>query len=257
MKNIYETELKKAKKIHEKMKTRQNLFVQTSRKIEEIDKEIKTCEAFQRVHKNLIKDGKKIEEAYFKSVQENEQAVKDLSECIVLFETMSDSTAKRKQALENAKKVTILKVNKFFTNFLKEKGMEGRIDIYHENIYDPEDEKGTKILHKAKTLEITALPKHSRELSNDLKSLSGGERSFSTVCFMVSMWDIASTPFRILDEVDVFMDPITRRLCLDMLITFAEHKSSDQFLFLSPLAIPDLKQSPKVKIFQMPVVQRS
>lgn len=40
---------------------------------------------------------------------------------------------------------------------------------------------------------------------NDMRALSGGERSFSTVCFILSLWSIAESPFRCLDEFDVYM----------------------------------------------------
>lgn len=39
----------------------------------------------------------------------------------------------------------------------------------------------------------------------DMRSLSGGERSFSTVCFVLSLWSITESPFRALDEFDVYM----------------------------------------------------
>lgn len=45
----------------------------------------------------------------------------------------------------------------------------------------------------------------NRAAFSDMRALSGGERSFSTVCFILSLWSIAESPFRCLDEFDVYM----------------------------------------------------
>ena len=46
----------------------------------------------------------------------------------------------------------------------------------------------------------------------DIKGLSGGERSYTTTCFFMALWDIMETPFRCMDEFDVFMDGHMRKV---------------------------------------------
>ncbi len=51
-----------------------------------------------------------------------------------------------------------------------------------------------------------------RSVVKDMKSLSGGERSYTSVCFIMALANVISAPFHCMDEFDVFMDAINRRV---------------------------------------------
>ncbi|XP_012944778.1 structural maintenance of chromosomes protein 6 [Aplysia californica] len=91
----------------------------------------------------------------------------------------------------------------------------------------------------------------------DLKALSGGERSFSTVCFILSLWEAMEAPFRCLDEFDVFMDMVNRQVSMDMMLETADMHKDMQFVFLTPQDMRSLRKIDNVKIFRMPDPERS
>uniref|UniRef100_A0A8C4Q4U3 Si:dkey-119f1.1 n=1 Tax=Eptatretus burgeri TaxID=7764 RepID=A0A8C4Q4U3_EPTBU len=90
--------------------------------------------------------------------------------------------------------------------------------------------------HKNCTLMITVHPNdRTVEARTNTNTLSGGERSFSTVCFILALWHCTESPFRCLDEYDVFMDMVTRRMSMDMMLQEAENQRHRQFMFITPL----------------------
>lgn len=89
----------------------------------------------------------------------------------------------------------------------------------------------------------------------DARSLSGGERSFSTVAFVLALWHHCLSPFKLMDEIDVFMDMVTRRVSYNALIRFAQcTENAGQFVFFSPLELPkiDEPETSSVRVFEMP-----
>lgn len=92
----------------------------------------------------------------------------------------------------------------------------------------------------------------------DARSLSGGERSFSTVAFVLALWHHCSSPFKLMDEIDVFMDMVTRRVSYNALIRFAQcTEDPGQFIFFSPLELPKIDDSgTSVRVFEMPCIVR-
>ncbi|NXI80666.1 SMC6 protein, partial [Rhipidura dahli] len=107
--------------------------------------------------------------------------------------------------------------------------------------------------HKNETLSITVQPREEEKASrSDLRSLSGGERSFSTVCFILSLWNISESPFRCMDEFDVYMDMVNRRIAIDMILERADFQRHRQFILFTPLSMSSLPTSPHIRILRMP-----
>lgn len=91
--------------------------------------------------------------------------------------------------------------------------------------------------HNEKKLKIDVKPNISKtvNVSKEMVSLSGGERSYSKVAFLLSLWSIVESPVFFLDEFDVFMDESNRRNVLNLLVASAKKNPNEQYVFMSPL----------------------
>ncbi|KAI1727327.1 structural maintenance of chromosomes protein 6 like protein smc-6 [Ditylenchus destructor] len=99
---------------------------------------------------------------------------------------------------------------------------------------------------------------NKKKALQDLKGLSGGERSYTTSCFVMALWNCVDSPFCCLDEFDVFMDMINRRFVMEMLVEYAESNKWSQFFFFTPQDISELgRDQDHVQIFNMPKVRET
>ncbi|KAH9678473.1 Structural maintenance of chromosomes protein 6B [Citrus sinensis] len=123
-----------------------------------------------------------------------------------------------------------------FNGHLGKKGISGKININYEE----------------KTLSIEVKMPQDASSSNvrDTRGLSGGERSFSTLCFALALHEMTEAPFRAMDEFDVFMDAISRKISLDTLVDFALAQGS-QWIFITPHDVSLVKQGERIKKQQM------
>ncbi|KAK6926420.1 RecF/RecN/SMC, N-terminal [Dillenia turbinata] len=138
-----------------------------------------------------------------------------------------------RQKLKACQKALDVRLNKFdrnsvllrrqltwqFNGHLRKKGISGHIKVDYE----------------AKTLSIEVkMPQDSSgNAVRDTRGLSGGERSFSTLCFALALHEMTEAPFRAMDEFDVFMDAVSRKISLDTLVDFALAQGS-QWIFITP-----------------------
>ncbi|KAF8379228.1 hypothetical protein HHK36_028659 [Tetracentron sinense] len=132
-----------------------------------------------------------------------------------------------------------------FNGHLRKKGISGEIEVNYEE--------------KTLSIEVKMPQDASSNTVRDTRGLSGGERSFSTLCFSLALHEMTEAPFRAMDEFDVFMfswytlilqDAVSRKISLDTLVDFALAQGS-QWIFITPHDISVVKPGERVKKQQM------
>ncbi|KAI5793908.1 P-loop containing nucleoside triphosphate hydrolase protein [Peziza echinospora] len=83
------------------------------------------------------------------------------------------------------------------------------------------------------------------------KTLSGGEKSFSTVCLLLALWEAMGSPIRCLDEFDVFMDPVNRTVSVNLMISGARRSIGKQFILITPQDMSAIEKSHDVKVTRL------
>ena len=81
--------------------------------------------------------------------------------------------------------------------------------------------------HETGKLVIKVRMEGAKTAHQDLKTLSGGERSFITICFLLALGKQLQAKFHCLDEFDVFMDSISQGVRL-----------SNRYIMCFLLAVP-------------------
>ena len=69
---------------------------------------------------------------------------------------------------------------------------------------------------------------------------SGGERSVSTMLFLISLQKITRCPFRLVDEINQGMDPRNERMIFEQIVRSATLKDLPQYFLITPKLLPDL-----------------
>jgi chromosome segregation ATPase len=90
-----------------------------------------------------------------------------------------------------------------------------------------------------------------------VKALSGGERSFATLSLLLAIGESLETPFRVMDEFDVFLDPVARKIALQTLIKVSKEMEHRQFIFITPQDLSNIPTDPKLRIFKLKPPARS
>jgi len=166
-----------------------------------------------------------------------------------LYQIVMDELPKRLQ-----RKFCEFMAMRNYVGDLKVDNAQKRIDITvethrdaHKNVLDRGSEDDEDFDEEVSRVHNN---KKRKKVIQDLKGLSGGERSYTTACFVMALWLCVDSPFRCLDEFDVFMDMVNRRIIMELLTELARKNRHIQFFFFTPQSISEIHYE-DVEIFEL------
>ncbi|EME30487.1 DNA repair protein SMC6 [Galdieria sulphuraria] len=159
-----------------------------------------------------------------------EKTNRQLSHLHTVVKRISDNIANWRKSYSKMHKRVERTIQLYFALFMSHRGHKGELHIDR----------------KRRTVSIKVSVASQRKsngtyiLTEDLKSLSGGERSYTTLSFMLALGEALQVPFRIFDEFDVFMDEGNRHTAYQIIFDEAKSQRNRQFIFLTPLHLPSV-----------------
>ncbi|KAJ6585226.1 P-loop containing nucleoside triphosphate hydrolase protein [Mycena capillaripes] len=167
------------------------------------------------------------------------KAETDLKQMTSLNKALKASLIVRLSRWQEFRRHIALRCKLVFGYHLSQRGYYGKVLFDHE--------KGTLQL-KVQT-DDQAATQGGRD--KDPRSLSGGEKSFSTICLLLSLWESIGCPLRCLDEFDVFMDAVNRRISMKMMIDTANQSDKKQYVLITPQDMNNVVIGHTVRVHRM------
>ncbi|RMZ82300.1 hypothetical protein DV738_g1812, partial [Chaetothyriales sp. CBS 135597] len=170
------------------------------------------------------------------------KAKKDLQDLRELEEALKESLFYRQCRWKHFRGHISVTARSQFRFFLSERGFRGEVILDHEQ----------------KMLDVRVEPDTTQRDGGgrSARTLSGGEKSFSQICLLLSIWEAMGSPIRCLDEFDVFMDAVNRSTSVSLLIEAARQSRGRQFILISPGTKSDIKKAPDVHTIEIAPPER-
>uniref|UniRef100_A0A8C6YGC4 Structural maintenance of chromosomes protein 5 n=1 Tax=Naja naja TaxID=35670 RepID=A0A8C6YGC4_NAJNA len=178
-------------------------------------------------------------EEYNKRVKEIEQMTAELEEKKMELDSYRKNISQVKERWLNPLKKMIEKINEKFSDFFSSMQCAGEIDLHAEN-EEEYDKYGIRI--RVKFRSSTQL----HELTSYHQS--GGEKSVSTMLYLMALQELNRCPFRVVDEIN--------QVCMQALETKAsfnvfgsrEKIFSSQYFFITPKLLQNLSYGERMTV---------
>lgn len=138
----------------------------------------------------------------------------------------------------------ITKISENFASYFKKINCAGEVKLHKpENPLDIE-EYGVDI--------FVQFQGYSRMHKLTAQQQSGGERSVSTMLYLMALQELCPVPFRCVDEINQGMDPNNERRVFNMMVSLLSGDEGElahsQYFILTPKLLPGLDFNEKVSV---------
>ncbi|XP_057176786.1 structural maintenance of chromosomes protein 5 isoform X3 [Triplophysa rosa] len=178
-------------------------------------------------------------EEYNRREQEIKNMEKELDEKANALNTYRQNIAEAKERWLNPLKLLVEQINERFSDFFRSMQCAGEVDLHSEN--DEEyDKYGIRIRVKFRSsTQLHELTPHHQ---------SGGERSVSTMLYLMALQDLNRCPFRVVDEINQGMDPVNERRVFNIVVKTACGINTSQYFFITPKLLQNLQYAEEMTI---------
>uniref|UniRef100_A0A8C5HF97 Structural maintenance of chromosomes protein 5 n=1 Tax=Gouania willdenowi TaxID=441366 RepID=A0A8C5HF97_GOUWI len=197
-----------------------------------LNEERSKADCFTGLNENVVSE-------YNKREQEIKHLEKEQEERVTALNTYRQNISQAKERWLNPLKQLVEQINEKFSEFFRSMQCAGEVDLHSDN-EEEYDKFGIRIrvkFHRSTHLhELTA---HHQ---------SGGERSVSTMLYLMALQELNRCPFRVVDEINQGMDPINERRVFDIVVSTACKKTTSQYFFITPKLLQNLKYDEKMTV---------
>jgi chromosome segregation ATPase len=224
-----------------------------SRAVDQIEAELDAISVQIQLREQDNGDPEEILNEYENKRRELYELTSQLAVNSQIITSLEKALSYRKQRWITFRDCIATRSSLYFDEYLQTRGYTGRLDFDHEA------KRLNVSVFTSEAQHAKSIGASSDTINSDTKGLSGGEKSFSTVSLLLALWESVQTPVKCLDEFDVFMDSVNRKLIIGMMLEFAR-KQGSQYIFISPLGFAsfvNVVQDVKVIALSEPVRNQS
>uniref|UniRef100_A0A3Q3W9Y3 Structural maintenance of chromosomes protein 5 n=1 Tax=Mola mola TaxID=94237 RepID=A0A3Q3W9Y3_MOLML len=176
---------------------------------------------------------------YNRREQEIKHLDKDLEEQTNTLNAYRQKISGAKERWLNPLKQLVEQINDKFSDFFRSMQCAGEVDLHTEN-EEEYDKYGIRIRVKF----------HSHTQLHELTPYhqSGGERSVSTMLYLMALQELNRCPFRVVDEINQGMDPINERRVFDIVVRTACKETTSQYFFITPKLLQNLQYADEMTV---------